>query len=66
MVFLRQGILYRSGGCISHVRHEMALGVERYLNGGVTQKLLHHLGVYAFSKQQRRARVTQIVEAHIR
>ena len=52
-------------GLIAHARHYVGVGVERYRHCGVAQELLDELGVRSFTKQQRCARVPEVVEADV-
>jgi hypothetical protein len=60
-----EGFLHGERGLIAHARHYVGVGVERNRHCSVAQELLDELGVRSFTEQQRRARVPEVMEAHM-
>ncbi len=60
---LFQGVFYRTGRLVAHAWQDVGVGVEGDGYVGVTQKFLNYLGMDASDKEQRGARVTQVVKA---
>ena len=51
---------------VSHTRQDVRVGVKCYCYRGVAQQLLDELGVYTLRKQDRGARVAQVMEPYLR
>ena len=61
-----QGGLHGLCRLVAHTGQDVAVAVQRHGYGGVSQELLHQLGVVSAGEQQRGARMLEVVEPDIR
>ena len=63
---LGEYVLHRTRGMVSHPWDHVGIGVQRNRHSSMAQEFLDVLWVYIAAQQQRRAGVTQVVEAYLR
>ena len=61
---LGEHVFHRTRGMASHPGHDVGVGVQRDCCGGVAEEFLDILGVHVAGEQQRRAGMTEVVEAY--
>ncbi len=60
-----EGFVHGVSQTIAHAGQHVAVGVQGYGYGGVTQEFLHEFDVYSFTQQQGCAGMAQVVKTYV-